>query len=303
MAGKYRTFLFGGIGFLVFSYLPYLAPARAIDLSALTIFWTVWCQTVIILCDALRREFEGASLLDAITADNRSFLSFIAAGTACGLVLDGSAQWLGKLWIYPYWSPYVYWSCFIVGFCAYWLLIAETYLMAKCALRPLFERHRMKPPDAGWAYAYLCAAAGAGCICWGIAAAMRRYAGSYSFALTTPTAVHGEFRPFLTVIAGVLLLSEFALLKLRKTPLLRALVRGGLPLCAVLAGGWITGLLMETANAAHHFWIYTNWPLQNVTLDRVPVVVLALWPLQYVTFLAVFGIFAPREIWRALVQG
>lgn len=47
-----RRLIAWAAGFLALSYAPYGAPRRASDLPGLTIFWTVWCSTAIILCDA-----------------------------------------------------------------------------------------------------------------------------------------------------------------------------------------------------------------------------------------------------------
>ncbi len=74
--------------------------------------------------------------------------------------------------------------------------------------------------------------------------------------------------------------------------------RDWVPLCAIVTAGWTTGFFMETANAAHHFWVYTNWPLPHMTVCRVPLIVLMLWPIQYVVFLSIFGAFTGTGAWE-----
>ena len=291
---------------LLFSYVPYLAPRRAIDLPFLMVFWTWWCTTVMILCDEARRRLEGMSLLDAIVASPAAFLRFLATGAACGLLLDGSAQWIGKLWIYPYWNPAVYGGTFVIGFCAYWLLLAETYFLAKALLRRLRpvssafspKHHRATAPMISGSML-----AGTGLL---LAAADYRAAGGYRFAITRPTPVHVHFACFLLLFTGAWLLLEALQRRQGKPSLLDAMGRRDwVPPAALLSAGWIFGFLMETTNAGQHFWIYTNWPLPKASLCGVPAVVLLAWPLQYVVFLSTFNVFAGplagplvSEVWR-----
>lgn len=77
---------------------------------------------------------EGRSLLQEATHSARAWLSLLSIGAISGLLLDGIAQWLGKLWIYPYWNEAVYVGTFVIGFCAYWLATAESYLAVKAIL-------------------------------------------------------------------------------------------------------------------------------------------------------------------------
>jgi len=96
----------------------YLAPESTVNLFTLTIFWSFYCSTAIILADEAARLLDGRSLLDEITASGRAFLTFAAAGTASGFLLEGMAQWLGKL-----------------GF-------TQSYLAARAILRRLVTRPR-----------------------------------------------------------------------------------------------------------------------------------------------------------------
>ncbi len=277
--------------FAAISYAPYLVPRHAATLPGLTVFWSFWCSTAIILCDAAGHALGGPSLLDEITRDRRGLLSFLALGAACGFYLDGAAQWLGRLWIYPYWTLPIYAFCFIPGFCAYWLLLAESYFLAlrliRRALPPPDSRPRLYAPAAG-AAGTLLAAAGL----------LLAFHGASPFNLATPSRIHPPFAAFPLVSAGLWLVLEYAAARQRKPSLLAACRhRDWAPLLAVLAAGWLLGLFMETANAALHFWRYTNWPLQNLTLAGVPVVVLLLWPMQYIVFLGLYTVLHRGSVW------
>lgn len=286
---------------LCFSYLPYAAPRRAIDLPFLTIFWTWWCTTVMILCDQARQWLEGESLLDAVVSSPAAFLRFVATGGVSGLLLDGSAQWIGKLWIYPYWNPAVYAGTFVIGFCAYWLLLAETYFVAKALLR-----RASAAPGAVSRRAFHSigtALSGGSLAVAGLALAAFDYraAGGYRFAITRRVPVHVHFACFLLLFTGVWLLLEAVQQRQGKASLLDAMARRDwIPAAALLSAGWFFGFLMETTNAGQHFWVYTNWPWEKLSLCSVPLAVLLAWPLQYVVFLSVFSVLGgppAQEVW------
>src|SRR5262245_19894675 len=57
---------------------------------------------IILIGEGVCQRFSGPSLLWTATADRRTFLRFLAGAVAGGLTLEALAQWLGKLWIYPY---------------------------------------------------------------------------------------------------------------------------------------------------------------------------------------------------------
>ncbi len=129
--------------FIALCYAPDLAPPRSITFASLMVFWSFFTLTLIILCDQITLSIEQRSLLGETTANGHAWRSLIVVGAVSGLLLDGIAQWLGKLWIYPYWNEAVYGATFVIGFCAYWLAVAETYLAVKTVLRRL---HPARPP-------------------------------------------------------------------------------------------------------------------------------------------------------------
>ena len=285
------------VGFLALSIVPHFAPAAAFNLPGITIFWTVWCATAIILCDAAAKRMGARSLLLTATGGWRCLLRFVAAGALAGLFLDGTAQWLGKLWIYPYWNLVLYAVCFIVGFCAYSLLIAETYTVTRMALRhggdpPAAHRSLRSGRMSGMIGAFLAAS--------GLVWAFKDYsaAGGFQFSISTLSRRHASFSCFPLTFVGLWLLLESALARQRKPSLLGALAAGDwLPLRATVLAGAAFGFLMEITNAPHPFWRYTNWPLQRVAPWGIPIVVLVTWPMQYVVFVSLFSLFVAEDLW------
>lgn len=126
--------------FVPLSYVPNFAPPATINFASLMLFWSFFSLTGIILCDQLVLACNERSLLQQTTCSFTAWVRLLSVGALSGLLLDGFAQWLGKLWIYPYWDEAAYGITFVAGFCAYWLAISESYLAIKALLR------RWKPP-------------------------------------------------------------------------------------------------------------------------------------------------------------
>jgi hypothetical protein len=288
--------------FVPLAYLPNFAPKRSVNLVALTIFWAFFTMTFIILCDQITVALDHRSLLQEATGSGRAWLSLLTVGALGGLLLDGIAQWLGKLWIYPYWNEAVYGSTFIVGFCAYWLATAESYL----AVKAILKRCRRAAPPAITARLYEPALfralglTGLVLIAAGVALLLREYRtmGGYVFEIRTPLPVEPHISYFVMAFVGIWFALEWIQFARGNWTLLRAVLHGyRLPLYALIAASAVCSIFWETVNASHHFWIYTNWPFPQWQLMSIPVTVLLTWPLQYVVFLSL-GFIVGSDFWR-----
>lgn len=287
--------------FIPLAYLPNFAPDASISLASLTIFWSFFAMTGIILCDQITVALERRSLLQESTKSGRAWLSLLCVGALSGLLLDGGAQWLGKLWIYPYWNEAVYGSTFVVGFCAYWLATAESYLAVRAVLR-LWTGNARGAITARPYETLLFRALGALGVVLIVAAIFLllsgyQYSGGYRFEIREAVPVKAHFRYFLILFIGIWLALEWLQVARGGSSLLRAILHGcWQPLCALVLAAVGFGVFWETVNASHHFWIYTNWPLSRWEILSVPGVVLLTWPLQYVVFLSL-GFVVGRDFW------
>ncbi len=277
--------------FIAIAYLCNLAPKRSVDLTGLTIFWAFFSLTEIILCDQVTIALGRESLLQHATRDRCSWTRLLCVGAVSGLLLDGLAQWLGKLWIYPYWNEAFYGSTFIIGFAAYWLAISESYVFVRAILnwihreRPV--RHTPRIHQAALFRAF--GVAGIALTATAILRMWKEYrmAGGYVFEIRQRVPVHIHFAYFLMAFIGVWLTLEWIQVARGKLSLLKTIMNGRLmPLLALLISSSVFSIFWETVNAAHHFWVYTNWPLPQWQLAHVPITVLLTWPLQYVVFLS-----------------
>lgn len=252
---------------------------------------------VIVVGEGICQRFGGASLAGFAFA-NPARLGKVAIGAAAaGLSLEGIGQWLGKLWVYPYWTTWLYAIVVIPGFVFYWTCIAESYLAVKSVL------DRLLPPAAetrgGRRRIYPGALAGtAGAICLGIGMWLhgRWHAGQGGLSVgvvrlaeQTPPLVYG-FLLFL----GTWLLAEWWLARVGVPSLLGSVrQRYRVPLLAIPATSLPLSLVMETQNLANHYWRYAEPSGLAAALAGVPAWVLVAWPLHYVLFLVVPVLFVP----------
>ena len=287
--------------FVAVAYIPNLAPKRSIDLAGLTIFWAFFSLTQIILCDQAAIVMGHGSLLQYATRNGRAWMRLLCTGALSGLLLDGLAQWLGKLWFYPYWNEAFYGVTFVIGFCAYWLATCESYVLIHAILKRIRRERR---PPAGLRFYENTLFRTLGLL--GIAlfttailliAHDYRQAGGYVFEVRRQTPVRIHFSYFLAAFIGLWLILEWIQVARGSLSLLRTIINGRLnPLLALLVSSCIFSLFWETVNSAHHFWVYTNWPLRQWQLMHIPLTVLLTWPLQYVVFLSL-GFLLGYDMW------
>ena len=287
--------------FIPLAYLPNLAPKRSVNLASLTLFWSFFCLTLIILCDQITIALEYQSLLHRTTHSGRAWLSLLFTGALSGVFLDGFAQWLGKLWIYPYWSLPVYATTFVIGFSAYWLATAETYLAAKAVLcrRQSLPLRAMKIRRYEPLFLRVLGIAGAALSLTGTVLLWNGYSQTgYIFEIQKTFPIKTSFGYFVVAFIGIWFTLEWIQFARGRLSLLQAIVRGHRrPAYALLISSGLSGLFWETVNAGHHFWIYTNWPFPQWRVAGIPVVVLLSWPLQYIVFLSL-GFLVGYEMWE-----
>ena len=251
-----------------------LVPVSVLGFTA-----TLFTVGVIVASEGICDAAGGPSLWSLAARDAGTLLRLLACGAVAGLVLEVIAQWLGRLWHYPYWTPWFYALLLLPGFAFYWLSIAESYLAAKAVLDALA---RPRSPTASarlWPVGLVTLIAA-------IALSLDWYAhrGGFSFAITDASRTAPPFAYALLAVIGVALLSR---------PLVTAVVRGyWVPLAAILVASVVLSAAMEFPNAAHRYWAYAHFP-GPLGPGGLPLSVFLAWPLQYLVFLAVPGAILP----------
>lgn len=296
-----RRLVLEWIAFLALAYLPNFAPRRSIDSLSLTVFWAFVANTQIILCDQVTLKLGGESLLQEATGSAKAWASFLCVGALSGLLLDGLGQWLGKLWIYPYWNEAIYAVTFVAGFCAYWLATVESYTVTLAILRRVRRwKSVLQPRSYEPVLSRALGIAGIALTVVSVALIVLHYrqVGGYVFEVQRPLPLHAPFGYFLTAFAGVWLMLEWVQSALGYQSLIKALLGGRiLPLVSLSIASVAFSLFWEGVNAGCRFWTYTNWPLPEWQLFHVPLAVFLTWPFQYVVFLSL-GFLLGCDLWK-----
>ncbi|HCU48971.1 MAG TPA: hypothetical protein DGG94_04045, partial [Micromonosporaceae bacterium] len=122
LAGSYGQLLFPRRMFTdpdLFFYGYPIVPGNLLAIAA-----TLSALGIILVSEGVCERLGAPSLMDLVTSGGRARLSRIfVAALAAGLTMELLAQWLGKLWFYPYWTPWFYWLVVVPGFVFYWIAI------------------------------------------------------------------------------------------------------------------------------------------------------------------------------------
>ncbi|KKT35247.1 MAG: hypothetical protein UW24_C0012G0052 [Parcubacteria group bacterium GW2011_GWA2_44_12] len=300
-----KTF-YKGIIFFLLSYVQLLLPASLVSGKVLAIFWFLFMYGIILIGDGITQKIYNKSLLHEIRKSKKNMISFFVISVLGGIILEGVAQWLGKLWVYPYFNIYSYSIFFILGFGLYWLMIAESYLATK-AIFDYLRRGKNIVRNYYWFeppfYKFI-GVLGAVLIFLSVFFMLRDYVpnGGYVFDISNPINYKVNFIYVITIFLGTWFVLESIEYFRKKTSLLKDIFHHYFnPLISILITSFVLAIIMETENIPHGFWIYTNWPFENIQLLNLPVTMFIAWPLHYVTFLSLFRAFTEKEsdeIWR-----
>lgn len=297
VAGSYGQLLIPGHLFDRPRYI--LLGYALIPGNLLGFFAALFLLGVIVLSEGVCARFGGFSLVGWALADGRRLVRLLATAAVAGLALEIGAQWLGRLWIYPYWTAWLYALVVLPGFAFYWVAIVESYLAAKAWLGT-----RLHHPPARLPRGLLRVAGVILLIMGGILYVRWFSLHGYAAAVNRPAPAAPPFGYCLTTLAGCWLVCESLLRP-------HGLLGNPLPTLAAVTASVPLSLIMETQNAVHEFWRYTHWPSAPVASSLlgpfagpplgpfagsfacVPVSVLLAWPLQYVVFLTVAAVISP----------
>lgn len=301
--------MWAGLLLLVASYGQLLLPRRlfadpvtfygypVVPATALGIATALFTLGVIVVGEGVCQRLRAPSLCRLATRDGRTLMRLALAAAAAGLTMELFAQWLGRLWVYPYWTPWSYWLVVVPGFAFYWVSIAESYLAIKAVLDsragragsptgPRIDRRLYRALGASGAVLLLVVA--------GLYARWYAGHGGYAFSATVPMPSAPPYPYVLVAAGGAWLLAEWALHRRGSPSPVSSLLQGyRVPAAAVLGASVLLSLAMESQNAANHYWTYPHLPGPDLPGLGVPVSVFATWPLQYLAFLLLPSLLVP----------
>ncbi|MBI2608129.1 MAG: hypothetical protein HYW47_00835 [Deltaproteobacteria bacterium] len=255
----------------------------------------------ILIFDRLTEKFYGKSLLQEISQSFKNILIFFFISTISGIILECGAQWLGKVWFYPYADIYTYSILFIPGFAIYWLIVLESYAALKGVLnyfrndkKNIYKEHAFEPflqKTLGFLGIIL--------IPISIFLILKDYAayGGYFFSLNQKADYPVKTFLLMMFFLGFLFLFEFILYLKKTDSFLKEMLHCDfVSLLAILLAAAIMGIFMETHNTMYYYWEYSHWPLQHIKLFNVPIIILLAWPFHYFIILYLFRIFWKKTI-------
>ncbi len=295
-----------GLLLIVVSYLQWLMPKswfmhhHFVAGCALTFFVTMFFVGVILLCGGISDKFKGAEMFGTARRSRKELVLFILAAGVSGIVLEVFAQWLGKLWIYPFFLPWIYWIVLFPGFVFYWVTIVKSYMAAKAVIDDAWPQERSRATEPYYAFEpalyTVFGLSGIVALAYAIGHQLAWYQlhGGFTFDVIAPVFFAPPFHHTIIDFLAVWGIAEWGLY-LRKSPsALRSMLHGyWAPTFAILLSAAALAFFMETQNVIHHHWIYTHWPWPDSNILGVPTTVFLTWPLHYILFMIIPGVIAP----------
>ncbi|TSC92613.1 MAG: hypothetical protein CEN91_391 [Candidatus Berkelbacteria bacterium Licking1014_85] len=300
-----RTF-YKGIIFFLFSCLQIFLPKRLVSWEILTIFSFLFNISIVLISDGITQKISKKSLLQEICRSKKNIAHFLLISVAGGIILDGVAQWLGKLWVYPYFNFYIYLLFFVPGFGLYWLMIAESYLATKAIIDYLRKGKQVVRNYFSFEPRLyrLLGIIGIILIPLSVIFMLHDYfvQSGYIFDVSNPVNYKVNFVYVIAIFLGTWFVLEYIEYSRKKTSLLKDIFHHySSSLISILIASFVLAIIMEFENIPVGFWIYTNWPLEHIRVFGLPLIMFIAWPLHYIVFLSLFRAFTEKEsdeIWR-----
>jgi len=214
-----------GISLVLVSYCQVFLPYKNANFLILSLFWASFMLGIILIGEGLTSKLQNRSLLRIVQKNRKAKMTFILVSIVGGVCLEGIAQWIGKLWVYPYFSNWTYLAVFIPGFILYWLMIAESYLGVKAIIdRYLRSKRKVTKYYSYEAKLYpLLGFVGTVLIIIALLIARQAYidVGGYVFSIRTIENININFYSILSLFVGVWFIAEFYEYKRRETSLIK----------------------------------------------------------------------------------
>lgn len=247
-----------GIIFFLLSYLQFFLPLEFISGITLTIFCFLFMFGIILISDGITEKIYKKSLLREIRKSKKNTILFFVISIAGGIILDGVAQWLGKLWVYPYFNIYSYAILFILLFGSYWLMIAESYLATKAIFdylrkgKQIVRRYYWFEP----LFYKLLGLIGVILVPLSMFFILRDYSsgGGYIFDISNRVNYKVNFVYVIMIFLGVWFILECIEYFRKKTSLLKDIFHHYFnPLASILIASFILAIIMEVENIPFGF--------------------------------------------------
>jgi|GEM_PF-1615102 len=295
---NYRSLSIIGLALFLLAFAQFFTPH---NLLFVFLFWNCFIASIALFSEALTLKYSSYSFLTVLWNDKRGLLRFIAVSILSGFLFDVFALWLSKLWVYPFFTPKIYYTIlFIPGWTLYWLMILESFLGIKALLEKYFGSkivNNLKPNHftgfvGGIALFVLTLFLSNNLIRSKISV----------FEISQPINYHINFWFIILLFIAFLLIIEYLQNIKEKSSLLSTIFAGHYQnITAILLSSLLLSIVMEAINIPIGYWRYTNWPMSDLAILGLPLLTFAFWPLHYIAFLSLYNWLGKKEtkpIWN-----
>lgn len=304
---KSEKYIIVGIILILLSIIQLFFPRQMINLTTSLFYLGFFYFGIILICDGITQKIYDKSQLHEILKNRRNLIVFSLVSLLGAIGAEGIMQWLGKLWIYPFWSQLSYIFIFIPCWIIYWLMIIESYLATKAIFDYFKKGKQIVTKSYNFELIFYKILGFAGLILFSLAIFLMirdyyLYQGKYVFEVIQNVTYKVNFGYVVMVFLGAWFILEAIEYYRKETSLIKDMIHGNFtPLWSIIIGSLVLAILMELTNEPLGYWIYTHWPWENYKLFGLPVSIYLAWPMQYVTFLSLYRAITTDqsdEIWK-----
>lgn len=301
-------YFWSGIVLLIISVFQIFVPEEFTSGRWITLFWAAFKIGIILIGESLTIRIQNKSLISVIIQSRRNIFGFVVASILGAIMLDGVAQWLGNLWIYPFWNHTIYAVLFVPGFALYWLTIVESYLGTKAVVENIFKGKKAPTGEEYFRYEKyfykILGVLGPIMLIASLYSIINQYQlqGGFAIDVVSELDYNISFLYILGLFIGLFFIFEYIEYWEKKTSIMKDILHKFYPplIAIFLTCLWLAPA-MELLNLHHLYWEYVNWPFQEFQALGLPVTMLLAWPLHYIAFLSLYRVLTDKqssEIWR-----
>lgn len=263
---------------------------------------TLFYLAVIDISEYITYKLSNNSLKKEFYKNRDAKRKILLGGLVGGIILDGTLQWLGKFWIYPFWSTFFYISIFVIGFAFYFLTILESYIVVKTVLDYFRKgkKYITKPYKYEKNLFRFFVIVGIVLLFLGISMLIYNYSkvGGYVFNIREQIHLDSTLSTvgvFLTFF-GIWLILEYLLHKKSENSMISTALHGYyIPLLATFISAYVLLAFMESLNGPLLLWDYVNVPWGHIKVFSMPVLGVVGWPFQNIGVVSLYALIFHKD--------
>jgi hypothetical protein len=224
----------------------------------------------------------------------------VVIGLLSAVIIELFANWIWKLWYYPHFSLPVYFFALFVVLVIYFVFILKGYLAVRSILLAHIKQKRIRKSGKSYHLFFsLIGLTGSIGFILGLARSISTiHVHGVAFFNSYATHDFNLINILLVSLSLVFILEYLEYKEHEDTLIMHLIQKDWVPLASILIASTLTSITMEGFNIPLTIWIYTNWPLANITFFNLPLTVLIAWPVQYILLIALYRVVYKRETAR-----